>query len=162
MANLNRNGLADEFNIENIETEVKQMVKQFNESDHANIEEILVQNVNRANRVLDRIEHEINNGNFNARISEVASQLINSVTNAASQISSDRYNTNYLQIRKSIVQLEKMKLDLKRGESGNSKITSQNIIVTDRESLLNLLKENKQIEQSNQKMIEKGGNNEQV
>jgi hypothetical protein len=167
MTEINRDQLSDEFDIDNIETEVKEMVKQFDESEEADVEEILLQNVNRANRVLDRIEHEIGNGNFSSRISEVASQLINSVTNAATQISADRYNTDYLQLRRSIVQLEKMKLELKKNESsvGKANVTNQNIIVTDRESLLKFLKGEKEkakkLKPVEQKQIEeKGGKDE--
>jgi len=167
MSEIDRDGLSEEFDIDNVESEVKEMVRQFDDSEEANIEEILLQNVNRTNRILDRIEHEINNGNFSSRISEVASQLVNSVTNAAAQISSDRYNTEYLQLRQSIVQLEKMKLNLreKSQNAGKANVTNQNIIVTDRESLLKFLKgdkeEAKKIKSIEQKQIEqKGGINE--
>lgn len=163
MAEINRDQLSEEFDIDNVESEVKEMVKQFDESEEANVEEILLQNVNRANRILDRIEHEIDNGNFSSRISEVASQLVNSVTNATAQISTDRYNTEYLQLRNSIVQLEKMKVRLKENEKGVGKanVTNQNIIVTDRESLLKFLKggkeEAKKLKPVEQKQIKEEG-----
>lgn len=167
MSEIDREGLSEEFDIDCVESEVKEMVRQFDDGEEADIENILLQNVNRANRILDRIEHEINAGNFSSRISEVASQLVNSVTNAAAQISSDRYNTDYLQLRRSIVQLERMKLDLKRTDqnAGKANVTNQNIIVADRESLLKFLKgeetDTKKLKPVQQKQIEeKGGNDD--
>lgn len=161
MAEIDRDQLSEEFDIDNVESEVKEMVEQIDSSGN-DVEYVLAQNINRANRILDRIEHEINNGNFSARISEVASQLVNSVTGAASQISSGRYNTEYLQLRRSVVELEKMKLGLKYdNDAGKANVTNQNIIVTDRESLLKLLKGEETKKLGYVKQIENKGENDE-
>lgn len=107
---------------------------------------IINQNIERANRVLDRIEDEMDRGNFNARMVEVFSKLIDSVTTAASQIQSSSYNNDYLVLKQKLAELKEMEVKHKvQGLiKGNTQIdTQQNIIVTDRESILEIIKGNK-------------------
>ena len=107
---------------------------------------IINQNIERANRVLDRIEDEMDRGNFNARMVEVFSKLIDSVTTAASQIQSSSYNNDYLVLKQKLAELKEMEVKhkVKGLIKGNTQIdTQQNIIVTDRESILEIIKGNK-------------------
>ena len=52
--------------------------------------EALRNNIHNANQLLEKIQHEMNNGNFSARLSEVAFGIINSITQASKEIISDR------------------------------------------------------------------------
>jgi len=132
MPELNKGKLSEVFDIEE---EINNVVSSLENSSDPDI--ILKDNIDRANRVLDRLELEMNTGNFSARMSEVAGQLINAVTNASSQILTDKYNMSYLQLRRSIVKLKEAEMRLKIQPRGG--ILNQNIIVTDRESLLEFL-----------------------
>jgi len=104
-------------------------------------EDIIRKNIERANRMLDRVEDEMQ---LNPRVVEVFAKLVDSVTNAASQIQSSTYNTDYLILRQKLAQLKEMevKAKVKSLASGpkNQTIGSQNIILTDRESILNIMK----------------------
>lgn len=132
MPELNKGKLSEVFDIEE---EINNVVSSLENSSDPDI--ILKDNIDRANRILDRLEIEMNTGNFSARMSEVAGQLINAVTNASSQILTDKYNMSYLQLRRSIVKLKEAEMRLKIQPRGG--ILNQNIIVTDRESLLEFL-----------------------
>ena len=45
--------------------------------------EALKNNIFNANQLLEKIQHEMNNGNFSARLAEVAGTIINSVTQSS-------------------------------------------------------------------------------
>ena len=137
---LDRKGLSEEFDIDYLKAENKKL-----EKSSKNAEESLEDNVERANRILDMVETELENGNFSARLVEVAGQIMNTVTNANKEtIANINYKT-YLQIREKLIQYKYDELEAKKNKM---KIpTNQNIIVTTREDVLKILnKENKQIE----------------
>jgi len=138
MVQLNRKNLAEEFNLNYVEEEVKEVREEMSASNLP--DEILINNIKRANRILDKIESEFEMNNFSARLCEVASQLINSVTAASSQIMTDEYNKAYLQIRRDIVKLKEREIQIKQLAAGTPK--EQNLIVTDRETILQVLKKN--------------------
>jgi hypothetical protein len=100
---------------------------------------VLQDNISRANRILDRIEDEMENGNFTARMAEVAGQIINSVTNASGQIMSDKYNEKYLQVRNNLVKLKAAEVRLKAKEIEGKGRSNRELIVTDRESIMKIL-----------------------
>jgi hypothetical protein len=88
MTILNRKKLSEEFDMDFEENnEITDLVPKVTDKS------VLESNIDRANRILDLIEGELNDGNFEARLIEVAGQLINSVTNAQKEIISDiNYN----------------------------------------------------------------------
>jgi len=137
---LDRKGLSKEFDIEYIEAENKKLTIQ-----SKNAEESLEENVSTANRILEMVENELNEGNFSARLVEVAGQIMNTVTNANKEIITSINYKTYLQIREKLIQYKYDELESKQNKM---KIpTNQNIIVTTREDVLAILnKDNKQIE----------------
>ena len=137
MSELNRQGLAEEFDIEKIEN---QPLIPFIEEEDPDI--IIKGNIERANRILDQVEDELVNGNFSARLVEVAAKTMDSITNAVSQIQSTSYNNDYLQLKQRMLLLKQEELDYKVKNLKKPNIGSQNIILTDRESVLKALKNN--------------------
>ena len=111
---------------------------------------IIKANIERANNMLDRVEDEMDRGNFNSRMVEVFSKLVDSVTTAASQIQSSSYNSDYLVLKEKLAALKEIEVKAKvknitsGGGTHKTEIENQqNIIVTDRESILKVLKEGK-------------------
>ncbi len=84
-------------NPDNMETQVKDMrdtleqqskeLKEAKESeDRPDPDKILLSNIDRANSLLDKLENQMDTGQLEARMFEVASQLINAITTASSSI----------------------------------------------------------------------------
>lgn len=141
MSLLNRRGLSEELNMNFSETEVYTDVQDDIESDLVSpTEEILRNNIARANRILDRVEFEMANGNFQPRLVEVAGQLINAVSTAVANLNTTEYNFQHLQLKNRMVSLKEAEVKIKQGTANRP--TNQNIIVTDRETILRML-ENK-------------------
>lgn len=104
--------------------------------------EALKNNIFNANQLLEKIQHEMNNGNFSARLAEVAGTIINSVTQSSKEIISDRNYGQYLEIRRALVQLKAKEVEIK--ELRGSRPTNQtNVLVTSREDLLKVLENKK-------------------
>jgi len=146
MPELNRNGLADIMDIEPTEAGVEQVLRS-NNNEAAGDDPIAIirANITRAESILSLIENEMINGNFSARLAEVASLIINSVTQAATQIIISKANQDSLQIKKDVLQLKERELEIKqkylsyktqqRLEPGRDRL-----IITDRESIMRILK----------------------
>ena len=150
MVHLNRKNLSEEFNLEYVEAEIEEVQ---GEMTGPNIpDQVLFANIIRANRILDKIENEFENNNFSARLCEVAGQLINSVTTATSQVMTDSYNKEYLQIRQDLVKLKEREVKIKQLSAGTPR--SQNLIVTDRESIMKILRKDSGETQDEIKQIE--------
>ena len=120
--------------------ENKPFIPYIEEEDDPDI--IVKSNIERANRILDQVEEELLNGNFSARLVEVAAKTMDSITNAVSQIQSTTYNNDYLQLKERMLLLKQEELDYKVNNLKKPTIGSQNIILTDRESVLKALKNN--------------------
>lgn len=141
MPDLDRDGLEEEFNMSTTEPEIINEVDEFElewEKDTSNVG-VLKKNIEKANEFLDRIQEEITNGNFSARLVEVAGQIINSVTTASKVLIDDTNYNKYLDIRKSLVLLKKREIEIKTLKIDRP--TNQNLIVASREDVLKLLKE---------------------
>jgi uncharacterized protein YkuJ len=137
---LNRNKLAETFDMDDIEKEAECI-----EVCAEDPIEVIKDNIDRANRILNRVEEEIQNGNFTARMVEVAGNLINGVTAAGKEWISDTNYKRYLQIREAMLQYKYDELEMKKTKY--SAPSSQNIIFSDRESVLKFLNgEQKKIE----------------
>jgi hypothetical protein len=145
MPELNRNKLENVFDMESIET-IESDISALPMADEDSADEIIKTNIVRANRILDTVEEEMDNGNFSARMVEVASKLIDSVTSAASQIQNNTYNNEYLLLREKLVELKRIETERKVSLATGGNTTNQNIIVTDRQSILDILN-NKQLEE---------------
>ena len=156
MSELNRKGLEEEFGIDFSDDEIIDIDEEGNilEKEEAmNAVKILECNIERANKILDRVEEEIEKGNFSSRLVEVAGQLINSVTNASKEMISDKNYNRYLQIREKVLLLEKVKVRLKNKQL--SRPVNQNIIIASREDILERLEDKREKESCNQKQTEK-------
>ena len=68
--------------------------------------DILKGNIKKANQILDKIQDEIDSGNFTARMVEVAGNIINGITAASKEIiGKDNYD-GYLEIRSDLKDLK--------------------------------------------------------
>lgn len=140
MTTLDRQGLEEEFNMEPVEPEIVDDERDEFELEWEDSQEsvrVIKNNVERANEILDQIQSEMANGNFSARLVEVASQMINSITHAEKVIIDDKNYNKYLDIRKAIVLLKKREVDIKALAKSTPK--NQNLIVASREDVLKLL-----------------------
>ena len=137
---LDRKGLSEEFDIEYIRAENKKLEKK-----SKNAEESLEENVERANKILDMVEEELENGNFSARLVEVAGQIMNTITNSNKETLANINYKTYLQIREKLI---KYKYDELKTKQNKLKIpTNQNIIISNRKDILKILGgDKKQIE----------------
>jgi hypothetical protein len=149
MPDLNRRQLEEEFNMDRVDN---QPITLLPLDDKEDPDEIIRANIERANRILDQVEDEMLNGNFSARLVEVAAKCMDTITNAVSQIQSTGYNSDYLQLKNRMVELKENELQykIKNLDKPQQKIGSQNIIFTDRESLLKALNNKKLEEGENQ------------
>lgn len=137
---LDRKELSKEFDIEYIKAENKKLEKQ-----SKNAEESLEENIERANRILDMVEGELNEGNFSARLVEVAGQIMNTITNTSKETLANINYKTYLQIREKLIQYKYDELKSKKNKM-NTPI-NQNIIVSNRKDIMKILSgDTKQIE----------------
>ena len=143
MPEINRQKLEESLGIngENQPSELDTIISDIPINDFE--DDTIKENIDRANRMLDRVEDEMDRGNFNARMVEVFAKLIDSVTNAATQIQSSTYNNDYLVLKQKLAELKEyeVKSKVKGLAQGNTQISSQqNIIVSNREDILKILK----------------------
>ncbi len=103
--------------------------------------EALKNNIFNANELLEKIQYEMNNGNFSARLAEVAGSIINSITQSSKEILSDKNYGEYMQVRKALVQLKAKELEIKEQKilTGSGPRNQTNVLVTSREDLLKVL-----------------------
>jgi len=109
-------------------------------------EKIIKDNIDRANDLLDKVQEEIGEGNFSARVVEVAGQLINSVTQAAKELLVNSNNKKHLLLKEKILMLKKREIDIKQIGAGTPK--NQNLIIASREDVLKFLKDPEETEDS--------------
>ena len=128
---------------DNIDRELAEKTVDFQTNiDYDDAIEALKSNIYNANQLLEKIQHEMNNGNFSARLAEVASGIINSVTQASKEIISDKNYGEYMTVRKALVQLKAKELEIKEMKVGVPK-NQTNVLVTSREDLLKVLESKK-------------------
>jgi hypothetical protein len=147
---LDRQGLAEILNVEHtdVEREVIDITGETPLPEGQTEEEralfVINENIRKANEILDLCQREMLNGNFNARLVEVASFIINSVNAAAAQLILNKNANKSLQIKERMVLLKSKELHLREKylENKNNEDTgSQRLIITDRETILKYLKE---------------------
>jgi hypothetical protein len=146
---LDLRGLDEIFaDAENVDREIEEKKIDFKtDIDYNDALDALKKNIYNANQLLEKIQYEMNNGNFSARLAEVASTIINSVTQASKEILSDQNYEDYMEVRRQIVLLKEKELDIKKAKF-RGPTNQTNILVTSREDLLKAL-ENKQPKQLN-------------
>lgn len=140
-------GAVDNQEINNTISESEEITESLEEQD--NPDDIIYRNIERANRFLDQIENNLASG-LNARLFEVAAGLIATVTQAATSIVGNTKNME-IEYKQRILDLKEREIAVKEalGSKGGGK-TINNMIVTDRESLLKMIKGEEPKETSSQ------------
>jgi hypothetical protein len=113
-----------------------------------NPDKLVAQNISKANALLDYIIYEINNGNFSPRMAEVASMLINAINGSTTQLYTKSFNIATLQLKEKALQLKERQIGILEKTGG---VKNQNIIVTDRETILRMLHEEPEQKQIGEK-----------
>lgn len=147
ITNVERN--ADDMSLESVKKNIEDIISDISLDEDP--DKILLDNISRANRLLDEVEGQVTRGNFSSRVLEVASQLIDSVTKATSEIRSSQQQELYLRLRDEMLKLKKVETVLKAKKvlsDGNKRGSEQptrerEIIVTDRETILKMLEDGK-------------------
>lgn len=145
---INLDGLNDIFSdTDNIDREVEQKRVDFDTNiDYDDTIQALKRNIFNANQLLEKIQDEMNNGNFSARLAEVAGTIINSVTQASKEILSDENYSDYMEVRKALVLLKEKELDIKEQKMVRYPSNQTNVLIASREDILKSL-EGKGLEQ---------------
>lgn len=151
---LDKNKLNNIFDIpsnENLPDTIKKLKKDLQTIEN-NLEEsdinpdiILQDNIDRANRFLDKIEEQMGIGKVTGTLLEAAGSLINAITSAANSISGGAYNDDQIRLKEKALELKEQELLIKHAMNEKKGIenytgTTINAIVTDRESLLEMIK----------------------
>ena len=138
--------LEKSFNLDDVKFEVKALKDRIKNLEACeDPTQILQANIARANLLLDRLEDSIDAGETPkggvARIVEVAGQLINSVTTAASTMMTLTFSDRDAEYKDKILSLKELEVQAKiAGKSTPQAITQNNtLILTDRNSLLEAL-----------------------
>lgn len=147
MSDLNFDELEKEFNLEKTTKKISLMRETLDELDESldDSNEIIKSNIRRANRLLDAAENQLEI-DFNSRILEGCSRLIAEITTAANVlINNDIQNQNF-DIKERTLDLKEFEVKLKAEKMSELPINQtniqQNIVLTDRESLLKMLSDN--------------------
>lgn len=147
--NVDLDALAQEFNMdinENLNVDDFIDTSNLSASEVSDPDIVISTNINKANAILDRVINEINRAGMTPRLGEVASQLISTINQAAGQIYTKEFDFGSLRIKKKMLDLKEREVLLKERalSSGKGGTVNQNIILTDRETVLRLLKEKKE------------------
>jgi hypothetical protein len=147
---INIDALAEEFNLDSQDASFDDCqinVNSLTADKPMDPDEVLSTNVNKANAILDRVIIEINRSGMTPRLGEVASQLISTINQAVSQVYTKSNELDGILLRKRLVELREreviVKEKLSQLTSNSDGTVNNNLIVTDRETVLRLLKENK-------------------
>ena len=146
LINTNTGEISD-VNDANTILEVKQMRKELKKieddlPDMPDVDQIILDNIKRANRFLDKIEDEVMTGNGSAIMIESVGTLINAVTQAATSITGISYNNDIVEIRREELRLREKKMTIESIAKGAKEvhITNNNLTMT-REELLKELQD---------------------
>lgn len=152
MAEINRKTLEAEFDLPTFEDEEENQIVTFKEilNEAKQIEDptnVLTTIIQKAGTFLDLIEAETAKGGMSARYMEIASSLIQAIISASSgiaSVNSQKFNDKlkgYSAKQKDIqIKQKDRELDIKENQAKNQGGgTTNNVIVTDRESMLKFL-----------------------
>ena len=130
-----------------MKNELQESIKQKDEQEDP--DNILYQNIERANRFLDILEDRITGRGekvkkeSTSRLFEVSAQLINAITSATQSIAGSYQNDLDYQYKLEKLELENKKLmiqyALKGGDGNQGSTTNNNLIVSSREDILDMI-----------------------
>jgi hypothetical protein len=148
MNQIDLDALAQEFNMDIDEalSDVAIPIEDLEATETSDPDKTLSTNINKANAILDRVMAEINRTGMSPRLGEVASQLLTTINQAVGQIYTKNFDMGGLRLRTKMVELKAREVKLKEltanfGNRGGT--VNQNLIVTDRETVLKMLRESK-------------------
>lgn len=143
--NLDRENLSNEFDMDfRLDPSEALSVLENGDVDVNNPNKIMENNIIKANQVLDRLLEEMNTGNFSPRMAEVASYMIANINSAIEIINKKNTQNCDLLLKEKMLSLkEKETLVKLKILDKNTGVRNQNIIVTDRETILKMLKTDK-------------------
>jgi len=117
----------------------------FPDSEKVDINEpdkILERNITKANAILDKVMLEMKGGNFSARMAEVASLLVNSVTTAVDKVYAKKAGIDNLLVKQKMLDLKEKERVFKESVlSAKKGKPTKGLIITDRESIMKALNE---------------------
>ena len=108
------------------------------------VDKIILTNIDRANRILDKIEGDItgDRGQYTASLIEAASNLINTVTSAANSITGIGVGLEQLRQKDRALDLKDKEITLKGIMKGDGNVTvNNNSLVMNREDLMKMINE---------------------
>jgi hypothetical protein len=160
---VNESVLEQEFNLDTSEErtqelgQIREMRLQLNDAiDGQDPDDILYQNIERANTLLDSAQQTIERGGeTNARLFEVCAQLINAITNAATSIATGGFNNQKHEYNMKMLEVKEKEVMVKHalaqdkittGQTGGRKGT---VVAMSREELLRILEDDAQEVQVN-------------
>lgn len=134
--------------IKQMKNELAKSMKQKEEQEDP--DNILYQNIDRANRFLDILENEITEKDPQtgkgknksiSRLFEVSAQLINAITSATQSIAGSYKDDMEYQYKLELLELKNKELMIKHalGGQGGGSNTTNNLIVSSREELLDII-----------------------
>jgi hypothetical protein len=117
-------------------------------------DDILYKNIERANKILDKLEESILLGDgVNARLIEVYGQILNSITSASTSLSGNTFAQQKHEYNMKLVEVKQQEVEVKRivagtklaglQESKGDESRPEKVLVMDRESLLKMIAEEK-------------------
>jgi hypothetical protein len=140
------NNLAKEFNVEEVEREIKTFKEIFDEvKEIPNPDVTITAAIEKAAIILDMVHREMENEGASARYAEVSAQLLNTIIQSSSMLNESIQRVFNNKIKKLTVEQKNRELDIKEFYYKAKQIqekTNNNIIVTDSKSILQFL-ENK-------------------
>jgi len=108
-------------------------------------DQIIVDNIARANRILDRVESCIGTGAFTATMIEAAAKLIESVTSAANSITGISFNAEVIRQKDRELDRKEKELTIKGLVKGAENVTiNNNQLIMNREDLMKMIREGKE------------------
>ncbi len=148
---VNKKKLEQIFDITESEYTLPEQIKEVRESldqsqESIDPDSILHQNIDRANRILNLVEKEFEQGKIKGSLLEAAASLINGITSAANSIVGVSHGDSQIEIKQKQLELKERELMIKQAlgeKSGKGSGNVINAIVTDRESLLEMIRESK-------------------
>ena len=147
---LDIDALAEEFNIPKsviLDDGPNQPAINIKATDINDPDLIVANNISKANALLDHVIKEIESGNFSPRMVEVAGLLINAINGSTSQLYSKSFEIANIHLKAKALQLKEKQINMIERTSSSGRA---NVVITDRETVLRMLREN----DSEQKQIE--------
>lgn len=126
--------------------QVKEMRKELQELEKevTDVDSIIVSNIDRANRLLDKLEEDMtgDRGSYSASLVESVATLINAVTSAANSVTGISVGQETLRQKERALDLKEREIGLKsiiKGSTGDTTITNNNLVMN-REDLMKMIK----------------------